>query len=137
VITEDTEDKICAFYIDFLIQAALRHGIEPKKIITHSFYGLKAKNGGGQSGAASISSVEGVIPGWSWYDADFSNIDKAIAKANGGSWAAIEVKQYGLTEKDLIDLFNYKNNRYINIFNWEGAKTERETLKILNKLLSE
>jgi len=130
-ITEETEDRICSFYMDFLIQAAIRHGIDPKKIIAHSFYGLKAKNGGGQSGAASVSDVEGVIPGWSWYDEDFAKIDRAIDKANGKKWAAIEVKPFGLTPEVLEHLFAHRENRYVNIYNWEGIMGDRNTLNAI------
>jgi hypothetical protein len=135
IITEDTEDKICSFYMNFLIEAAIGHDIDPKKIIAHSFYGLKAKNGGGQSGAASVSHIEGIIPGWSWYDNDFANIDKAIDKANGGPWAAIEVKPFGLAPDVIDDLFAHRNNKYVNIFNWEGIMDDKNTLNAIKAAL--
>ena len=135
VITEETEDKICSFYMNFLIETALRHKIDPKKIITHSFYGLKAKNSGGQSGVASISDVEGVIPGWSWYDDDFKNLDKAVDKADGGRWAAIEVKPFGLSAKLIDELFAHRDNRYVNIFNWESIMDKSDTLMAIREAL--
>ena len=129
-ITEETMDKVCSFYLNFLIEAALRHGIDPKRIITHSFWGGATKTGGGQSGAASISSVEGVIPGWSWYDADFKGIEKVAEMANGKPWAAIEVRSWNLGSKQLKNLFALKNNRYVNIFNWEGLRDDKDFAKV-------
>jgi len=130
-ITQDTGDKICSDYFDFLIRLAIQHGIPSNRIITHSF------TAGGVSGRAAVSEIDGVIPGWSWYifsssgDALQNSLrsrDWLIDCAKGGPWAMIETgpgkgiayEGVEITKDDLERVFTYRNNRYINFFNWEG-----------------
>jgi len=134
-ITEETVDKICSFYLNFLIETAMKHGLDPGRVVTHSFWGGVTGKGGGHSGAASITGIQGVTPGWSWYDEDFKGIDKCIDMLDGAPWAAIEVKPWGLTAKVLENLFAHRNNRYVNIFNWEGIRDDRNTLNAIKVAL--
>lgn len=133
VITAETEDKICSFYMKFLIDLALEFGIAPDRIVTHSFYGGETKNGGGQTGAASVSEhmAQGVVPGWSFYGENIREMDKVIDLAGGGAWAAIEFKPWGLTYRLLSQVINHRGCRYINIFNWNAIRDNKEYHKIL------
>ena len=137
VITEETQDAVCTFYLNFLIDIALEHGINPRKIITHAMRGGNPGKGGGQSGMASINArVEGVIPGWSWYDADLDWIDSSLlSKLKKEEWAAIEVKPWGLSAQILNELFALKGCRYINIFNWESIRDDEKTINAIKTVL--
>jgi hypothetical protein len=137
VISEETQDAICMFYLNFLIDIALKHGIHPRKIITHAMRGGNPGKGGGQSGMASITAgVEGVIPGWSWYDTNLEWIDTTLlAKLKKMEWAAIEVKPWDLSAQIFTDLFNLKGCRYINIFNWESIRNDEKTINAIKTVL--
>ena len=87
VITEQTIDGICTWYLDKLIGCALSHGIRRDQIITHSYWGGETKKGGGHSGIASVR--PGVLPGWSFYGGDICEMDRQLAMAPDG-WALIE-----------------------------------------------
>jgi len=123
-ITQDTGDKICSDYFDFLIRLAVKHGIPANRIITHSFVTY-----GGVSGKAAVSDIEGVIPGWSWYGFSsgkpISDMDKWIDYAKGRPWSISETGS-GVTSgpkitKDALKrVLAYRNNRYINFFVWDA-----------------
>ncbi|MHB1150815.1 MAG: hypothetical protein ACYCWE_11025 [Eubacteriales bacterium] len=138
VITAETEDKICSFYMEYLIELALEYGIAPDRIITHSFYGGETKNGGGQTGAASISKhiTDGVVPGWSFYGDSIYEMEKVIDLADGYNWAAIEFKPWGLTYRLLNQVLNYKGCRYINIYNWNAIRDNTEYHKIIADIIN-
>ena len=139
IITEKTQDGICSFYMEYLIDLALEFGIDPTRIVTHSFYGGETKHGGGQSGAASISDrlTDGVVPGWSFYGERIYEIEHVVAMAGDYPWAAIEYKPWGLTWSILNQTFNYKKCRYINIYNWNAIRDDTKTLEILEDLLKD
>jgi len=141
-ITTATEDAICVDYFKFLIKAAIRHGIDPKKIITHTIAGFKTATGGGFSGRASFIDADGdipagVIPGWTAGTADFRSIgvNISIAESKGLPWAAIEVPPVNIRYDLLIDMFNFKNNRFINIFNWEAIRNNSDAIAAIREAL--
>jgi hypothetical protein len=138
VITAETEDKICSFYMEYLIDLAIEYGIAPDRIITHSFYGGETKNGGGQSGAASISEhiEDGITAGWSFYGDSIFEMDNVIDLAGGHNWAAIEFKPWGLTYRLLHQVINYKGCRYINIYNWNAIRDNKDYHKIIADVLN-
>ena len=138
VITSETEDAICSFYMEYLISLAFKNGIPLDKIITHSFYGGATQNGGGQSGAASVSkyAANGVLAGWSFYEETINSIDRVIDLADGRNWAAIEFKPWGLSYDLLNQVINYRNCRIINIYNWESVRDNVDYLKIFKDILN-
>lgn len=136
-VTAGTIDGICSFYMEYLIDLALEYGIAPDRIVTHSFYGGETKNGGGQTGAASISKhiTDGVVPGWSFYGESIYEMEKVIGLADGYNWAAIEFKPWGLSRRLLEQVFDYKGCRYINIYNWNALRENTEYHKMIADLL--
>ena len=127
-VTYDTGDAICADYLKFLIELAIQHGIPSNRLITHSF-----TTTGGVTGKAAVSDIEGVVPGWSWYGLStgksVTSMDTLLNHADGRPWAVIEMGsgiQAGYEGVAKIDhealetIFAYRNNRYINFFNWDA-----------------
>jgi hypothetical protein len=132
-----TIDAICSDYMEFLIDMALMEGIPADRIITHaSELPQTVNNGGGHSGSASISEhkVEGVMPGWSLYW-DLAYEDTFIDLADGGPWAAIELRSWNLSYEFLDTLLNYRNCQIINIYNWESIEDDPNTIDALKKVL--
>ena len=141
-ITRATEDAICLDYLKFLIRIAVRHGIDAKKIITHTMPGFEAANGGGFSGRASFIDAdetipEGVIPGWTAGTTFYANYSAiiTIAEQTKGAWAAIECPAADIRADLLTNMFNYKKNRFINIFNWAQIKNDKNAIDALRKVL--
>ena len=124
-VTYATGDAICADYLKFLIELAIQHGIPSNRLITHSF-----QKTGGVTGRAAISDIAGVIPGWTQYNfpdiGRLQGMDALLDEVGGGPWAIIETGpgvSSGVPKitKDTIErAFAYRNNRYINFFNWWG-----------------
>lgn len=137
VITAETGDRICSFYMEYLIDLALEYGIAPDRIITHSFWGGETSYGGGQTGVASISEHigESVVPGWSFYGSSIYEMEEVVGLAGGADWAAIEFKPWDLTYRLLSQVFDYKGCRYINIFNWNALRDNTHYHKIFADLL--
>ena len=128
-ITTATGDAICADYLEFLIELAVQHGIPLNRLITHSL-----GSNGGITGKAAVSDIEGVVPGWSWYGlstgVSVTNLDGLINHADGRPWALIETGSgiragyetvAKIDQEALERVFAYRNNRYINLFNWNGG----------------
>jgi hypothetical protein len=128
-IKSETIDAICKDYLEFLINEALRLGMDPKKIITHTLFATN------HPGAASISNVTDVIPGWTTSTTSFRNLDQVINKAGGRPWAAIEVHPQEIRADLLKSMFAHRNNRYINIFNWEQIKNNADFTGALKEAL--
>lgn len=120
VITSETEDKICANFVEFVTQIALNCGIPANRLITHTFNGGETVYGAGQSGIASISKHKGVMPGWSFYGNQITELDQQIDFTGNGPWAAIEFKPDGLSGEYLYNVLNYRQCRIVNIYNWES-----------------
>ncbi|MDR2172749.1 MAG: glycoside hydrolase family 99-like domain-containing protein [Burkholderiales bacterium] len=141
-ITEATGDAICADYLDFLIGLAVNHGIPANRIITHGITHVETQwHGGGLSGKGAVSSIPGVIPGWSWQGLSrgnpLSHVDRLIDYAEGGPWSLSETasgisdhsgspsgvgvyKTVAEVQERLEEVLAYKNNRYIIFVNWGG-----------------
>jgi hypothetical protein len=140
-ITPATIDAICKDYLEFLIKYAVdKYGIDPQRIITHSvFPGFYTKRGGGHTGSAAVSDVADVVSGWSMYYQDYRSLSSTIDKAGGRPWAAIETtpKEEYLTATYLKGLMNYKNNRYVNIFNWKQIKDKPSVINAIRETLDE
>jgi hypothetical protein len=112
------------------------HFIKPEKIITHSIYpGWDTKTGGRHSGSAAV--IDGIIPGWSMYDSSPWRIDGGITLAKGRPWAAIEVGPEHISENFLRTVFEYRNNRYVNIFNWSQIKGKPAAIEGIKAVLQD
>jgi len=137
LITRETIDAICLDYLKFLINIAIGHGIEPKKIITHTIPGFTTIGGaGGHSGRASIVDIEGVIAGWT-ADRGFKTFGSLYNALEGRPWAVIETA-YTNVDADLFkEIFAHRNNRYINVFNWESIKGSTSATSALREVLME
>ena len=128
IITQDTVDAICRDFLKFLIGIALEHGIEAKKIIAHTMPGFSTARGGGHSGMASIvSDIPDIIPGWTTntdvYKTHLGNVINETANL-GRSWAVIEIAYSHVDAGLFKEMFDYRNNRYINVLNWESFKDD-------------
>ena len=131
VITEKTIDSICAWYLDTLIGHACSQGIRRDQIITHSYWGGETKRGGGHSGIASVR--PSVVPGWSFYGGNITEMDRQLAMAPEG-WALIECRPWDLTVPFLESVYD-TGCRIINIFNWESIRGDGKTLQVLQEVL--
>lgn len=131
VITEQTIDGICTWYLDRLIEHACIHGIPRERIITHAYWGGETKRGGGHSGTASVR--PGVLPGWSFYGGNIHEMDRQLAMAPDG-WALIECRPWDLTLSFLRSVYE-TGCRIVNIFNWESIREDTKTLQALQTIL--
>ena len=132
VITEQTIDGICTWYLDKLIGCALSHGIRRDQIITHAYWGGETQKGGGHSGIASVR--PGVLPGWSFYGGEIHEMDRQLAMAPDG-WALIECRPWDLTVPFLKSVYN-TGCRIINIYNWESIRDDSKTTDVLKTILA-
>ncbi|MGN1099065.1 MAG: hypothetical protein ACI4S9_01860 [Christensenellales bacterium] len=135
----ETIDAICLDFMEFLIDLAVENGIPANRIITHASELPKTVNyGGGHSGKASISKRinEGVTPGWSLYW-DLAYEEKYVGLANGGPWAAIEMRSWGLSYDFLKSVISYRNCKLFNIYNWEAIKSDTATIEAIRQILNE
>jgi len=144
-----TIEAIDKDYLEFLIQTAIRNGIEPKRIITHSifpgpvgntYFGTKV--GGGHTGSGAISDVADVVSGWSFPHENYAAaFDPLLNKVGSNrSWAAIEVPANHdelLTAAYIKGVMGYRNNRYFNIVNWEQIKDKNYVIRALQETLNE
>ncbi|MCL1971873.1 MAG: T9SS type A sorting domain-containing protein [Endomicrobia bacterium] len=145
VITTQTLDAICRSFFIFMIDIAMDHGMDPKKIIVHTVHSgfltkeasgwLDYENGvgwhGGMGAIIPGEKYKDVLPGWSLSTLNY-NFEKPslcgllIDSLQGRPWAGIEVaggfastQVVGAEFIDLIDyMLGYKNNRYLNIVGW-------------------
>ncbi len=131
VITEQTIDGICTWYLDKLICHAISHGFRREQIITHSYWSGETGRGGGHSGIASVR--PGVLPGWSFYGGDIHEMDRQLAMSPEG-WALIECRPWDLTVPFLESVY-HTGCRIINIFNWESVREDDRTLQVLKTIL--
>jgi|GEM_PF-928830 len=139
-LTGSTLNQILADYLEFLIDiVVLDHGIDQKKIITHTHVDAPTQTTEYQSGQAGVVAAKkypGIIPGWSSYGKDLNgtHFDISITRLANQPWAAIEVgtkfrnvdEKSGqvtyeqITYEHLETLFAHRNNRYISLYNWGG-----------------
>jgi len=131
VLTEETVDRICTWYLDQLISHAEEHGFTRDQIITHSFYGGETSRGGGHSGVASVR--PGVLPGWSFYGGSISEMNEQIAMADG-PWALIECRPWDLNSLFFATVYS-TDCRIINIFNWELMREDEKAIKAIRHVL--
>jgi len=142
VITGNTIDLVLNNYIEFLIKESLKSGISPKKLITHAYPpprpGTWYKSFNHME--ASISKVDGVVPGWTTPIMDYEKgID--LNKLKGRPWAAIEThfwailnipKEtrveyiYKILPGRLNGMYSHGNCRHVNIKDWEFPLKQNE-----------
>ena len=131
ILTAETVDKVCTWYLDQLISHAEAHGFAREQIITHSYYAGETARGGSHSGAASVR--PGVLPGWSFYGGDIAEMHEQIAMA-GEQWALIECRPWELNAQFFRDVYN-TNCRIINIFNWESIREDENAIQAIREIL--
>ena len=86
-------------------------------------------------------------PGWSFYGGvtdnpqNFSGISSALTKVGNNQWASPEWLSFGGNYDEwlraLRNSLNYRNNRFINIANWEGIRDKQYVLEALKTVLNE
>ena len=127
-ITEETRTAVVTYYHEQVVAVALTNGLPSWKIVTHAFEGYE------HSGEGAL--VDGIVPGWSAYGKTPEHFDPLLDQINGGPWAAIEFQPTGLTEDFLASFLEYRNCRYVNVFNWASIRDNATTLDAYNALLS-
>lgn len=142
-ITPETVEAISKSFLEFQIQTAIQHGIDPKRIITHTIFpGFTTNKGGGHTGVGAISDVTDVVPGWTTNQVyrdptHWANLISLINKLDGRPWAAIELNNpERFTADYLKEIMNYKNNRYTNII-WAHLSGDSERRKAVKEMLEE
>ena len=128
-IKDETIDLIMYDYFKFLIEVSLESKVPAKKLITHSYpVSTPASRHmySDHSIEATMSIVDGVVPGWS---AQLANYDERydLDKLGNRPWAAIEVDYWAwgnFEEKYIADrlneIYNHGNCRHANIKDWES-----------------
>jgi len=136
VITRTSQAAICKNYFEEIIGIALECGVPSRKIITHAFDNDDIESGAG----ALVDGVydAGIVPGWSSYGSrDPSTFDPLLNEIDGRPWAAIEFQPDNLSKSYINSFFQYRNCRYVNIFNWESIENDAAVTEMIGSLFSD
>jgi len=149
-ITSDDINKVVNSYLTELNKLAYDLGIPRNKIFNHT---------GGKGLAPFIEYPRGVafetpyatlneyaFPGWSFYGDVTSNPGKYDVKGvldqiGANQWAVPEWLTFAENSKGWLDslrgTLNYRNNRFLNISNWEEIKVNPNAVSAIKQVLQE
>ena len=147
-ITTANLNEVIRRYLNELDKFALDSGIPRNKIFNHvggSDLFPRSNNLIYQTAEAAVNAYGN--PGWSFYSditqnpQSFSGLSTALNQVNNGEWASPEwlawAGDYGGWVNSLRNSLNYRNNRFINIANWEGIRDKQYILDALKTVLGE
>ncbi|MBI4991394.1 hypothetical protein HZB96_04860 [Candidatus Gottesmanbacteria bacterium] len=147
-ITAGNLNEVIRRYLSELDKFAFDSGILRNKIFNHvggSDLFPRSNNLMYQTAEAAVNAYGN--PGWSFYSdvtqnpQNFSGLTTALNQVNNGEWASPEWLTWAGDNNGwaqaLRNSLNYRNNRFINIANWEGIRDKQYILDALKTVLGE
>jgi hypothetical protein len=147
-ITTGNLNEVIRRYLNELDKFAFDSGIPRNKIFNHvggSDLFPRSNNLIYQTAEAAVNAYGN--PGWSFYSditqnpQSFTGLSTALNQVNNGEWASPEwltwAGDYNGWAQALRNSLNYRNNRFINIANWEGIRDKQYVLDALKTVVNE
>ncbi len=149
-ITSSNLNEIIRRYSNELDKLAYDTGIPRSKIFNH-IGGIDISPNPAPSGLV-FPTTDGAIstyanPGWSFYGSvtgnpqNFSGLTTTLNKVNNAQWASPEWNTYAGDYQSYVSALkgslNFRNNRFINISNWEEIRDKPYKLTALKAVLSD
>jgi hypothetical protein len=148
-ITTDDLDFVVARWLMLMAETMISAGIPQEKLFTHAGanWGVQPKNR--QWNTAEAGVIQQANPGWSFYDTAWdvsqaAGLSHALDRIDGGPWAASEWLYIGGNKgtaqrqwhQAFENTLGYRNNRLVDVFNWEGISSNADALAALRSVLS-
>ena len=146
-LTKDDLDTALQKHAEQLTQTALEAGLPFEKIFVHGGSNF-TNNDWGDSSYESMVTNYGK-PGWSFYHKAYnparaSGLSEALDKIDNTPWAATEWLYIGgnsgsLKEQwkqALENTLNYRSNKFLSIYNWEGISNNQDILRSVRDVLN-
>eukprot|EP00043_Microstomoeca_roanoka_P030368 m.26129 g.26129 ORF g.26129 m.26129 type:complete len:578 (-) comp9979_c0_seq1:44-1777(-) len=152
-ITTAHLDAILASMLQFVADLATKQaGLPRSKVMTHAGANwgdvVSERNTLFNTGKGGITTA--AQPGWSFYSLAYdpsqaTSLSTALAEINNTHWGATEWLYLGGNKgtgeqqwfQALSNTLNYRNNRLVDIFNWEGIRGNPDATQALVALLQE
>ncbi|GEM_PF-976317 len=142
-LTESDLNTVIKYHADMLSQTAKEVGFPKDKIYIHGIGNIAKQNPKLFSFANIIT--QDTTPGWSLYEyaqnpADAPGLSDALNINPSQSWAAVEwlplrattVQQW---QQALENTLNFRDNKLLAIYNWEGISTDQNALQAIRNVL--